>query len=80
MHTLECTFAAAGGGLVDDQSPSDIASFAFDVLVVAQQLEQRYRHNGRPYLAYCARAVEGECHSLLDLIDHTCRGWEPVNR
>ena len=51
----------------------------YDIGIVAQELSDRFKSNGRPYLAYRARELERECHDLLDVFELLGTGWEPVN-
>lgn len=51
-----------------------------DVLVAAQELEERFRANGRPYLAMRARQLEFKLHESLDRIILCGIGWVPVKR
>jgi hypothetical protein len=50
-----------------------------DVVIAAQALGEKWRDNGRPYLAMRARELEYQCHDVIDQIDAAAVGWEPTN-
>lgn len=50
-----------------------------DVLIAAQEITDKFRNGGRPFLAYCARELEDDCHSMFHQIELVCSGWEPTN-
>lgn len=49
-----------------------------DILIAAQELGDKWRTNGRPYLAYCARQLEDQCHSVFHEIELVGSGWAPT--
>lgn len=49
-----------------------------DVLIAAQEVGEKFRAHGRPFLTYCARQLEDECHSLFHELELIGSGWEPM--
>lgn len=58
----------------------DALELLTDILIAAQELGDKWRSNGRPFLAYCARELEDECHSMFHEIELIGSGWAPVPR
>lgn len=50
-----------------------------DIVIAAQELSHKFRENGRPFLGYCARQLEDECHSVFHQIELVGSGWEPTS-
>ena len=50
-----------------------------DICLAAQELSERYRERGRPYLRFRARELENECHDLFHVFELLSSGWEPTN-
>lgn len=63
---------------IDNATVSVAAAEATMLLEAVQALEQRFREQGRPFLAMCARSLEGECHDVLDALLVSLMGFEPV--
>lgn len=58
---------------------TDALELLTDILIAAQEAGDRFDRNGRPFLRYCARQLEDECHSMFHEIELLGAGWEPVN-
>lgn len=50
-----------------------------DIIIAAQEVGERQRANGRPFLAYCARELEDDAHNCFHQIELIATGWEPTN-
>lgn len=50
-----------------------------DLLVAAQELSERYRETGRPYLRFRTRELEDECHDVFHVLELLSSGWEPTH-
>lgn len=50
-----------------------------DILAASQELGEKFRNNGRPFLAYCARELEDDAHNMFHQIELVASGWEPTD-
>jgi len=69
--------AMSGAGPRKMRGPADDG--LIDALIAAQFLEQKYRGQRRPFLAYCALQLERQLHARLDEFELLDCGWEPSN-
>lgn len=51
-----------------------------DVVIAAQDVGEKFRTNGRPFLAYCARELENDAHNMFHQLELLSSGWEPTRR
>lgn len=49
-----------------------------DIVIAAQELTAKFRDHGRPFLAYCARELEDDCHNMFHQVELISSGWEPL--